>query len=85
MKLAAVVFQPRDLERVVAFDQSVRLWDVRSGECLLILEGHRPYVRSVDFGQPREKLLSGAGDGVVRLWGFPNGELLQVFDGHFEQ
>ena len=65
-----------------AFDQSVRVWDVRSGNCLFVLEGHRPYVRSVAFGQSREQLLSAAGDGVVRLWALPAAKQPQVFEGH---
>src|SRR6185503_7167327 len=42
-----------------AFDQRVRLWDVRSGDCVRVLENHRSYVRSVEFSQSGDKLLSG--------------------------
>jgi len=46
-----------------AFDRDVRPWDVASGGRLRVLAGHRSYVRSVDFSQSRERLLSGFGDG----------------------
>ena len=54
-----------------ALDQSVRVWDVRSGNGLFVLEGHRSYIRSIAFGQSREQLLSAAGDGTMRLWALP--------------
>src|SRR6185436_3193667 len=45
-------------------------------------EGHRSYVRSVEFDQAQALLLSGAGDGVIRLWEILNGKLLRSINGH---
>jgi WD40 repeat protein len=54
-------------------DKTLRLWDVMTGECLHVLEGHLGPVRSVSLSADSRFALSGGGDfGVndylVRLW-----------------
>ena len=41
-------------------DNTVKLWDVTSGECLQTLEGHSDYVNSVSFSPDGTKVASGS-------------------------
>jgi WD40 repeat protein/serine/threonine protein kinase len=45
----------------------VKLWNVRSGECLREFKGHEREVNSVCFG-PGGRVLSGSSDGTIRVW-----------------
>ena len=44
-----------------SWDNTVKLWDVTSGECLQTLEGHSHYVNSVSFSPDGTKVASGSG------------------------
>jgi WD40 repeat protein len=48
-------------------DNTVRLWDVASGQEIACLEGHAANVNCVAF-VPEGHALSGSSDGTVRLW-----------------
>ncbi len=66
-------------------DQTVRLWNVRTGECLAVLPGHTAQVRSVNFSPDGQTLASGSSDRTVRLWNVCTGECLAVLPGHTAQ
>jgi hypothetical protein len=63
-------------------DNTVRLWDVETGRCLQVLEGHRNCVFSVAWSVDHLKALSGSGDNTVRLWDMDSGCCLRVLGGH---
>ena len=63
-------------------DNTVKLWDVTSGECLQTLEGHSLYVNSVSFSPDGTKVASGSSDETVKLWDVTSGECLQTLEGH---
>ena len=63
-------------------DCTVRLWDVRSGDCLKVLEGHQNWVMSVAFSPDGSQLASGSADRTVRLWDVHSGECQRVLAGH---
>ena len=46
----------------------IRLWDVRSGQCVAILEGHMLHVWALAFSPDGHTLASGSRDQIVRLW-----------------
>ena len=49
-------------------DNTVRLWDVKTGELKGALTGHTKVVYSVVFSPDSKTLASGSGDGTVLLW-----------------
>lgn len=64
-------------------DRTARLWDLESGACIRVLEGHTDHnVQSVRLSADGRYVLSGCQDGTVRLWRADDGECLRVLDGH---
>ena len=57
-----------------SWDNTVKLWDVTSGECLQTLEGHSYIVNSVSFSPDGTKVASGSYDETVKLWDVMSGE-----------
>ncbi|WP_435972846.1 protein kinase domain-containing protein [Streptomyces sp. Qhu_M48] len=64
-------------------DRTARLWDLESGACVRVLDGHSHHnVQSVRLSADGRYVLSGCQDGTVRLWRADDGECLRVMDGH---
>ena len=74
----------RDGKLVVsgASDRTARLWDLKSGKCLKVLEGHTDRINSVAFLPDPPRAVSGSGDGTIRLWDLETGRELQALTGH---
>lgn len=49
-------------------DQTIRIWDVKLGECTAVLEGHESSVTCLDFSHDGAFLVSGSMDETVRIW-----------------
>jgi WD40 repeat protein/class 3 adenylate cyclase len=63
-------------------DQTIRLWDAGTGECLRILKGHKGSICSVDFDPSSGLLASGGEDNTVKLWDVSSGRLHLTLEGH---
>ncbi|WP_437534891.1 pentapeptide repeat-containing protein [Sorangium sp. So ce726] len=63
-------------------DNSVRLWDARTGELRKTLSGHRTSVPSIAFSPDGTALASGSSDDSVHLWDACTGELRRTLSGH---
>jgi len=73
-----LVFDPQgNLLASGSFDESLRVWDVKKGECLKILPAHSDPVSAVHFNCDGTLLVSGSHDGLCRIWDTATG---QVFD-----
>ncbi|CAI5724919.1 unnamed protein product [Peronospora destructor] len=68
--VSCVAFNPQgSLVATGSHDESVRLWDVRSGRTVAIVNAHQEPVVSVQFHPTDGSLLVTAGyDGFVRVW-----------------
>ena len=53
-------------------DDTVRLWDVATGESIAVLKGHTTSVGSVSFSPDGSTLASGGYDGAILLWDVSN-------------
>jgi eukaryotic-like serine/threonine-protein kinase len=80
-----VAFDPSGLRLAAGLqDMTVRLWDPRTGESLLTLNGHTAPVMSVAFSRDGRKLGSAAGAlrrGEGRIWDAQTGKLSHTLRG----
>jgi small GTP-binding protein len=67
--IVAFSFSP-DRKRAItgSMDNIVRLWDVETGRCLRVLEGHTAYVRAIAWSADQRRALSGDRSGGIRVW-----------------
>ena len=49
-------------------DNTIRVWNVDTGECILTLKGHTNRVLSVGFNHDGTKIVSGSDDETIRVW-----------------
>jgi WD40 repeat protein/serine/threonine protein kinase len=69
-------------------DKTLRLWEVSSGQCVQIFEGHKDEVRGVFLSADGQWALSGSGnvlgegDNTLRLWNVSSGLCVRIFKGH---
>ena len=65
-------------------DSTLRLWDLASGQCLRVLEGHSSIVVHV-AALPDGRAISASKDNTLRLWDLASGKCLRVLEGHSDQ
>ncbi len=65
-----------------SMDQTVRLWDGKTGKSLATLKGHASDIRQVAFSPDGKHLVSASHDRTLRLWDAASGNLLAVLRGH---
>ena len=61
-------------------DDSVRMWDAKTGQELFFSLDHNAWVNAVAFSPDGAILASGGDDGKVRLWDVETGQALDVLD-----
>jgi WD40 repeat protein len=59
-----------------AWDDKIREWDLLTGDCLRIFEGHHRIVSSLTFSRDGSLLISGSEGGVVNYWDYDTSSLL---------
>ena len=61
-----------------SYDESVRVWDFKSGRCMHVLPAHSDPVTSVDFNRDGTLIASGSFDGLCRIWDTATGSCLKT-------
>ena len=66
---AQVAFNPQGNKIITASsDRSCRVWDVESGDCLQVLEGHTDEIFSAAFNYEGDTIITGSKDNTCRIW-----------------
>ncbi len=61
---------------------TLHVWDVESGKCLKVLEGHTGVVKSLVITADGRRVISGSYDNTIRVWDLEGGACLKVLEGH---
>ena len=84
--IRAIAFDPHNrLLATGSEDQTIRLWDAGTGECLAVLSGHTNWVRSIAFSPDGSLLASCSEDQTVRLWNIETRTCCQILRGHTQR
>jgi WD40 repeat protein len=51
-----------------SYDKTIKLWDIKSGNCLSTMRNHTSWVSSIQYDPAYDFLLSGSWDCTIRLW-----------------
>ncbi|BDI29253.1 hypothetical protein CCAX7_13040 [Capsulimonas corticalis] len=62
-------------------DNTVRLWEISTGEELETYQGHTRPVTSLAYSRKDNLLLSGSMDGTIRVWDLDSDDLPRIFIG----
>ena len=77
-----------DGRRVVSgsCDNTLKVWDVATGECVATLEGHSSAVRceviSVAVFPDGRRVVSASDDKTLKVWDVETGECVATLEGH---
>jgi WD40 repeat protein len=61
-------------------DQTIRLWDMTTGQALQTWLGHTSSVQSVCFSPNGQALASGSADGTIKFWEVKTGDCLKTLN-----
>lgn len=62
-------------------DATLRLWEIETGEQVLIYNGHTSKVTSLDITPTGEYLISGSEDRTLKVWNLSSGRIVAEFSG----
>ena len=62
-------------------DNSIKIWNVDSGECIRTLSGHSNIVTSLQL-LSNNKLASGSRDNSIKIWNVDSGACIRTLSGH---
>lgn len=63
-------------------DRSLRVWNVRTGECERVMHGHTSTIRCVHVVPHVPVAITGSRDGTLRVWDLAAGRVRHVLAGH---
>jgi WD40 repeat protein/tRNA A-37 threonylcarbamoyl transferase component Bud32 len=65
-----------------SLDDSIRVWNLNTGETLLTLTGHNRGVNTIAISPDGKTLVSGSDDYSIKIWNLQTGALLGTLTGH---
>jgi WD40 repeat protein len=58
-------------------DQTIKVWNLRTGQLLRTLSGHSDYVSCLAISSDNQTLVSGSNDQTIKVWNLRTGQLLR--------
>lgn len=63
-----------------SYDSTIKIWDIRTQECIRTLVGHTKGIRSLIFDN--QKLISCGLDTTIKVWNYHTGQCISTYRGH---
>ncbi|KAG0260895.1 hypothetical protein BG011_001549 [Mortierella polycephala] len=63
-----------------SYDNTAKVWNIETGECLRTLKGHALCVRALHFDEA--KLITGSMDRTLKIWNYHTGQHIRTLQGH---
>ena len=63
-------------------DNTIKIWNVETGEIIKTLTGHTFFVNSVSFSPDGSRIASGSNDRTIKIWNVETGEIIKTLTGH---
>lgn len=63
-------------------DNTIKLWNLKTGKLIRTLIGHSGYVNSVAISPDGQTIASGSVDRTIKLWSLKTGDLIRTLTGH---
>ncbi|KAG0200032.1 hypothetical protein BGX28_006791 [Mortierella sp. GBA30] len=63
-----------------SYDNTAKVWNIETGECLRTLSGHALCVRALHFDEA--KLITGSMDRTLKIWNYHTGQCIRTLQGH---
>ncbi|KAG0299899.1 hypothetical protein BGZ98_009665 [Dissophora globulifera] len=63
-----------------SYDNTAKVWNIETGECLRTLTGHALCVRALHFDDA--KLITGSMDRTLKIWNYHTGQCIRTLQGH---
>jgi len=80
----AIAITPDGQKVVSSSDNTLKVWDLKTGKELQILQGHSESVNAVAITRDGQKVVSGSSDNTLKVWDLETGKGLQILQGHSE-
>jgi WD40 repeat protein len=65
-----------------SWDNTIKLWEVKTGKCIRTFKGHNDWINSVCFSPDGKTALSGSHDNTIKLWEVATGQCIHTFKEH---
>ena len=65
-----------------SYDETLKVWDAETHQCIATLEGHQDVVRSVVYDGDRGRYISGSYDKTVKVWDAETHQCIATLEGH---
>lgn len=66
----------------ISNNHTAKVWEVKTGMCILTLSGHSNIVQSAIYSQNGKHILTGSADSTVRVWDAVTGKCKLILEGH---
>ncbi|MCO5192392.1 MAG: protein kinase [Anaerolineae bacterium] len=82
----AIALNPEETHLAVETgDGKVLIWDLRSKQILLTIEGHMEGIRDIEYSPDGRKIVTSSPDRTAIIWNATSGEPLLTLEGHGER